>query len=108
MNFTDIATMAAGGAAGLVAIAIFLQKFLTSWHSSRAENSVLTMLHAELDRMNEQNQHLSQEVGKLQTEILGLNRELRTLTHENQKLHLEINMLTGEVSRLKQALEAAQ
>lgn len=111
MNFlsaSEIAQLAAGGAAGLIAIAIFLQKFLTSWYSSRAENSVLTMLHAELDRMGEQNQQLSQELGRLQTEILDLNKQLRTLTQENQKLHLEVSTLTGQVSRLKAALEAQE
>lgn len=108
MNSTDaysIAQLAAGGAAGLVAIAIFLQKFLTSWRETKAENSVLSILHTELERMAEQNTKLSLELGKLQTEIIQLNKGLRVLTEENQRLHSEVTALTSEVARLQAILK---
>lgn len=99
------AQYAAGGAAGLVAIAIFLQKFLSSWHSNKAETSVINIMHTELERMAEQNTKLSLELGKLQQEIIQLNKELRALTKENQRLHSEVTMLTSEVARLQTILQ---
>jgi len=107
MNSTDayqIAQYAAGGAAGLIAIAIFLQKFLTSWNQSRAENSILSILHTELERMADQNTKMGTELNKLQLEIIQLNKELRLLTEENQRLHSEVTALTGEVARLQAIL----
>jgi predicted nuclease with TOPRIM domain len=107
MNSTDaylIAQWAAGGAAGLVAIAIFLQKFLNSWKESKAENSILSILHTELERMAVQNTIMGTELGKLQLEIIQLNKELRLLTEENQRLHSEVTALTGEVARLQAIL----
>lgn len=108
MNSTDaylIAQYAAGGAAGLIAVAIFLQKFLNSWHENKAENSILNILHSELERMAEQNTRMSVELGKLQLEIIQLNKELRVLTEENQRLHSEVTVLTGEVARLQTVLK---
>lgn len=100
---TDASTIAqyAGGLAGaLFALAFLLQKFLTGWKTDKAENSVLTLMHTELERMSEQNTKLSIELGKLQTEVIELNKELRVLTAENQRLHSEVAALTGEVTRL--------
>lgn len=108
MNSSDaylLAQWAAGGAAGLIAVAIFLQKFLTGWYQSKAENSILTILHVELERMAEQNTKMSQELGKLQVEIIQLNKELRILTEENQRLHSEVTALTSEVARLQTILK---
>lgn len=101
----QVAQYAAGGAAGLVAVALFLQKFLTSWQSNKAETSVIGMMHTELERMAEQNTRLSEELGKLQQEIIQLNKELRALTKENQRLHSEVTMLTSEVARLQTILQ---
>ena len=107
MNSTDaylIAQWAAGGAAGLVAIAIFLQKFLNRWKDNKAEYSILSILHTELERMAAQNTLMSVELGKLQVEIIQLNKELRFLTEENQRLHSEVTALTNEVTRLQATL----
>lgn len=105
MTSIDIAQLAAGGAAGLIAIALFLQKFLNGWHQNNTENSLLSILHTELERMAEQNTKLSVELGKLQHEIIELNKELRILTEENQRLHSEVTVLTGEVARLQTILK---
>lgn len=100
-NTTNIAQYSGGIAAGLMATAFLLQKFLTGWKSDKAETSVITLMHAELERMSEQNTVLSQELGKLQQELIELNKELRYLHAENQRLHSEISVLTDEVSRLQ-------
>ncbi len=108
MSATDtsqIAQLAAGGAAGLIAIAIFVQKFINTWQSNKAENSVITIMHTELERMAEQNSRLSEELGKLQVELIELNKELRILAQENQRLHSEVTALTGEVARLQAILQ---
>ena len=107
VNTSDIAQLAAGGAAGLVAIAFGIQKFITIWQTNRAEGSMLTIMHGELERMNEQNTRLSTELGRLQQEIITLNSELRKLSAENQRLHTEVVSLTNEVTRLQTMLKGA-
>jgi chromosome segregation ATPase len=107
INTSDIAQLAAGGAAGLVAIAFGIQKFITIWQTNRAEGSMLTIMHGELERMNEQNTKLSTELGRLQQEIITLNGELRKLSAENQRLHTEVVSLTNEVTRLQTMLKGA-
>ena len=97
---STIAQYAGGLAGALFALAFLLQKFLTGWKADKAEGSVLTMMHSELERMSEQNTKLSLELGKLQHEVIELNKELRVLTAENQRLHSEVAALTGEVTRL--------
>ena len=108
INTSDIAQLAAGGAAGLVAVAIGIQKFISIWQTNRAEGSILSIMHDELERMSEQNTKLSTELGKLQEEIIALNAELRKLTAENQRLHTEVVSLTTEVSRLQNMLRSPQ
>lgn len=107
VNTSDIAQLAAGGAAGLVAVAFGIQKFITIWQTNRAEGSMLTIMHGELERMNEQNTKLSTELGRLQQEIITLNGELRKLSAENQRLHTEVVSLTNEVTRLQTMLKGA-
>lgn len=108
VNTSDIAQLAAGGAAGLVAVAFGIQKFITIWQTNRAEGSMLTIMHGELERMNDQNTKLSVELGRLQEEIIALNGELRKLTAENQRLHTEVVSLTNEVSRLQTMLRGVE
>lgn len=103
-NAFDFAQLAAGAAAGLIAVAVFAQKFLNTWQSNRAENSVINLMHTELERMSEQNTHLSEELGKLQAEVIKLNRQLRELTLENQKLHAEVAALNSELVVLRSTL----
>lgn len=100
----DTSTLAqyAGGLVGsLFAFIFLLQKFLSGWKSDKAEGSVITLMHTELERMSEQNARLSEELGKLQQELIDLNKELRYLHTENQRLHAEVSTLTEEVSRLQ-------
>jgi len=104
-NNLDVAQIAAGGVAALITLAFLLQKFLNNWNSSRAENSVIGIMHTELERLSEQNTKLSTELNKLQLEIITLNTELRKLNSENQKLHSEVTALTGEVARLQAVLQ---
>jgi peptidoglycan hydrolase CwlO-like protein len=104
-NNFDIAQVAAGGVAALITLAFLLQKFINNWNSSRAENSVIGIMHTELERLSEQNTKLSSELNKLQLEIITLNSELRKLSSENQKLHSEVTALTGEVARLQAVLQ---
>lgn len=95
-------TQYAGGAvASIFAFVFLLQKFMNSWNSDKAENSVITLMHTELERLCEQNTRLSEELGRLQEEVITLNGQLRSLTAENQRLHAEVSLLTGEVSRLQ-------
>lgn len=101
----DIAQLAAGGVAALITLAFLLQKFINSWNSSKAENSVIGIMHSELERLSEQNTKLSSELNRLQLEIISLNQELRKLSTENQRLHSEITILTGEVARLQAILQ---
>jgi peptidoglycan hydrolase CwlO-like protein len=104
-NNFDIAQVAAGGVAALITLAFLLQKFINNWNSARAENSVIGIMHTELERLSEQNTKLSAELNKLQLEIITLNGELRKLSSENQKLHSEVTVLTGEVARLQAVLQ---
>lgn len=106
---TSAITQYAGGLVGaLFAFIFLLQKFFNGWNADKAENSVINLMHTELERMSEQNTKLSEELGKLQVEIIELNKELRSLTAENQRLHSEVALLTMEVTRLQAILTGAQ
>jgi uncharacterized protein (DUF3084 family) len=59
-------------------------------------------MHSELERMSEQNTKLSLELGKLQEEVIELNKQLRALVVENQKLQEEVVELTLQISKLKE------
>jgi peptidoglycan hydrolase CwlO-like protein len=85
----------------LLVFGFLLQKFFVGFKRESAENSVLGMMHQELERMSEQNTKLSLELGKLQEEVIELNQQIRNLTTENQRLHAEICSLTAEITKLK-------
>lgn len=94
-------------ATSLVAIAVMavfigVQKILKNWRSTEAETSIITLMHAELERMSEQNTKLSVELGRLHSEVIALNSELQKLTTENQHLRTEVAALTQEVVKFKQ------
>lgn len=91
---------------GIVAIAVItvfvgIQKLLKDWRTTSAETSIITLMHAELERMSEQNTKLSLELGRLHSEVIALNNELQKLTFENQRLQTEVVALTNEISELK-------
>lgn len=102
---STIAQYAGITAAGILGLAFGMQKFLNGMKSGKAEGSILTLMHTELERMSAQNMRLSTELGRLQIEVIALNKELRTLTSENQRLHSEVVSLTREVSRLQDTLK---
>lgn len=101
-NTYMIAQAAGGAVAGVLLIALVLQKFLNTFKAEKTESSVLTLMHQELERMSEQNTKLSVELGKLQNEVIELNKELRLLTAENQRLHAEVELLTAEIAKFKE------
>lgn len=96
------------GVGGFLAAIVFGQKILTAFKGEKAESNILTLMHNELERMSGQNTNLSIELGKLQTEILTLNRQLRILTSENERLNSEVSTLTAEVSRLQDILNKSK
>lgn len=91
------------GLISLTVITVFigLQKLLKDWKTTNAETSIITLMHTELERMNEQNTALSVELGRLHTEVIALSTELQKLTVENQRLQTEVIALTNEISELK-------
>jgi peptidoglycan hydrolase CwlO-like protein len=101
VDTSSLIQYAGGISAGLLGIAFALQKLLTSWKTDRAEGSVISLMHTELERMSEQNTKLSIELGRLHDEVIILNTELQKLTLENQQLQAEVIALTNEISSLK-------
>ena len=93
-------------AIAVMAVFIGAQKILKNWRSTEAETSIITLMHAELERMSEQNTKLSIELGRLHSEVITLNGELQKLTAENQHLRTEVAALTQEVVKFKQLSSA--
>lgn len=108
IEFTsEPASIAQTATAVVVAVigAIFtLQKLMKGWKETATESNVIEIVNKQLMLMSQSNQNLTVEVGKLQSEIISLNRELRQLTAENQRLHSEVSSLTEEVTRLQTLL----
>jgi predicted nuclease with TOPRIM domain len=101
-NITDQAVQGLGMVAlAVIAVLVGVQKILKDWRGTAAETNVITLMHAELERMSEQNTKLSLELGRLHTEVIALNTELQKLTVENQRLQTEVVALTNEISELK-------
>ena len=98
----SVAHLLGGGFASLLVVGFLLQKFFMGFKRENTENSILSMMHQELERMSEQNSKLSLELGKLQEEVIELNQQIRNLTTENQRLHAEICSLTTEITKLKE------
>lgn len=84
----------------LTAIALGVQAWLKRSKESESEHSLIKMMHTELERMSKQNSVLSEEIGKLQQELIRLNGQLATLSFENQKLQTEVANLNSEIIRL--------
>jgi hypothetical protein len=85
---------------GVVGIATGLQVLIKTWKTNNTESALLKMMHDELERMSSQNLLLSQEIGKLQIELINLSNQLSELSRENQNLQIEIANLNTEISRL--------
>lgn len=82
-----------------------VQKLIKVWRGSSLELDQIKAMHEELDRINTYNKTLSEELGKVQKDFLGLNKEMRELSDENQQLHYEVKELTLEVKRLNSVIE---
>jgi len=91
------------GAVAMAAIVVMLgiQKIIKHWQTTDAENSIIKIMHNELERMSQQNTALSVELGRLHNEVIALNTQLQMLTVENQRLQTEVIALTNEVSSFK-------
>lgn len=91
------------GAVAMAAVIVMLgiQKIIKHWQTTDAENSIIKIMHNELERMSQQNTALSVELGRLHNEVITLNTQLQMLTVENQRLQTEVVALTNEVSSFK-------
>jgi predicted nuclease with TOPRIM domain len=96
----NIPELSAAVVVALTIIAVGLQNLIKNWKSTSTESSLLKMMHEELERMSAQNTALSQELGKLQIDLINLSKQLTALTLENQKLHTEVTSLNRDISRL--------
>lgn len=103
-NATSFATEITAGIIALGGIVLGIQKLIKHWVITSAENSVVSLMHTELDRVGHQNRLLAEELNKLQLEIINLNKELRNLSIENNELHHQVFNLSAEVSRLQTLL----
>lgn len=88
-------------AISILAFSIGIQKLLKEWKSNSAENGIISLMHTELERMSLQNTKLSEELNKLQDQIIQLHSELSKLTIENNKLQEEVAALTIEINGFK-------
>ena len=105
MEVSSIVQVNSAVAIAVISSSFALQKLLSGWKASGAENTLIDSMHKELDRMSKQNTVLSQELNKLQIELIALNSQLRLLTSENERLHSEVTALTGQVTRLQATLK---
>jgi predicted nuclease with TOPRIM domain len=101
MEAGSIVQVTSAIAIAVISSSFALQKLLSGWKASGAENTLIDSMHKELDRMSKQNKILSEELNKLQIELISLNSQLRLLTSENERLHSEVTNLTGQVTRLQ-------
>lgn len=94
------------GAIALAIIFVMLgyQKISKEWRSDNIENSIITVMHKELERMSQQNTALSTEIGRLHQQILNLNKQIQELSVENQRLQTEVIALTNEVVEFKASM----
>ena len=95
-------------ALAIIAVMFGIQKMLKHWQTTDAENSIIKIMHTELERMSQQNTALSVELGRLHNEVIALNRQLQKLSVENQRLQTEVIALTHEVSSFKTMRQGGQ
>lgn len=88
-------------ALAVIVLVFSIKKLVKDWRLSDAGDSVMQLMHKELERMSAQNTVLSTELNKLQQEIIQLNTELRRLCIENDKLQTEVVALTNELNAFK-------
>ena len=99
-NHSLVQTISVAGMA-IIALGVGIQKLVKEWRSTDAETSVIKMMHEELERMGQHNSKLTEELTKLQLDIVELNSQLTKLSIENNKLQEEIAALTTELNSSK-------
>lgn len=86
-------------ALAIIAVVIGYKKLVKGIAGDNAETSVITVMHAELERMNKQNTALSNEIGRLHKQMIELNKQLQDLNIENRRLQSEVVALTAQVTQ---------
>lgn len=94
------------GAIALAVIFVMIgyQKIAKEWRSDSVENSIISVMHKELERMSQQNTALSTEIGRLHQQILKLSTQIQELSFENQRLQSEVLALTNEVVEFRDTI----
>lgn len=88
-------------ALAVITLTFATQKLLKDWRASKTESNVMELMHEELQRTSAQNKVLSEELNKLQQQMIKLNSELARLCVENDKLQQEVVALTSELNAFK-------
>ena len=70
----------------VIGLLVGIQKLVRDWKTTNAETNIISVMHTEIERMSLQNTTLSNELGKLQEEIIRLNGLISKLNIENNKL----------------------
>jgi septal ring factor EnvC (AmiA/AmiB activator) len=89
------------GALALVLLVIGLQKIVRDWKTTKAESDIISMLHEEIERMEQQNKKLSDELHGLQQKLISLSQDVTRLTIENNDLREKIADMMKELNVFK-------
>lgn len=99
-----LATIAVTAAGSILAV----KRLLLQWErnglelrKTNAEESIITTLRVESERMFEQNQKLMEQLLSLQLQLGELHTSIGKLKLENDQLHIQINKLTIELKDLR-------
>ncbi len=87
-------------ALAVIALIYGINKLRKDWHADDTEANVMELMHSELSRMSAQNKVLSEELGRMQHEMISLNNQIRQLCIDNDRLQCEVAALTAELSKL--------
>jgi regulator of replication initiation timing len=88
-------------ALAFIGLVLGIKKIFKELRLSEAGDTIMKLMHEELERMSAQNTLLSTELNKLQQEIIKLNTQLRQLCIENDKLQTEVVALTNQLDEFK-------
>ena len=94
MDDFSISELIIGIVVGVLGVAFTLQHYLKGWKSNKAESSLITMMHKELERYAKQNKELCDEIEKLRDQLRALNTQISQLIIENERLHSQVNNLS--------------
>ena len=89
------------GALALVLLVIGLQKIVRDWKTTKAESDIISMLHEEIERMEQLNKKLSDELHGLQQKLISLSQDVTRLTIENNDLREKIADMMKELNVFK-------